>query len=106
MIGCIFSSGNNLSSKKTNIQFMRKQFIFILAICLPGITNNYSCSKEKTGSCTLSCGGYGTGQPFTSTTYPFKTIEECEEMGRSRSDCKASYCPPTGNSNDCYQVYP
>jgi len=79
---------------------------FALFFCLICVLFNGACSKQRTGSCTLSCGGYGTGQPFSSTTYPFKTVEECEELGRSRSDCKASYCPPTGNSNDCYQVYP
>jgi hypothetical protein len=86
---------------------MKKQLLFKLTIGLACFLFISNCSKQKTGACTLSCGGFGTGDPFVSTTYPFKTEQECKEMGQNRGgSCKASYCPPTGNSNDCYQVYP
>jgi hypothetical protein len=85
---------------------MKKLFLFILAFSLPCLLFYSACSKQKTGACTLSCGGFVTSQPFVLTTYPFKTEQECRELGQSRSSCKASFCPATSNSNDCYQVYP
>ncbi|MCW5912557.1 MAG: hypothetical protein KIT62_15925 [Cyclobacteriaceae bacterium] len=71
----------------------------------------FSCDKEETGTCTVSCGGFGTGQPLFWKSYPFKTESACKKLGEdedksSGNACKASYCPPTGNSNDCFQVYP
>jgi hypothetical protein len=85
---------------------MKRFFIlsFTVLVCL-------ACSNEEKGACTISCGGSGTGQPLFWKNYPFKTESECKKMGEdqdksSGNACKASYCPPTGNSNDCFQVYP
>lgn len=74
----------------------------IILISLP------SCSKiNNKGACTITSGGFGTGQPFVMTTYPFTSESECRQMGEDRGrGYRASYCPPTGNSDDCYQVYP
>lgn len=69
----------------------------------------YACSSDGLGgNCSISCGGAGTGQPFVQTNTAFVSEEECEQLGRDKNNasCKASFCPPTGNSNDCYQVYP
>lgn len=85
---------------------MLKHFQYILFFFL---AIGFSCSKDggERGACTISCGGSGTGQPFVWTNHPFKTERECREMGEEKGGgCKASYCPPTGDSNDCYQVYP
>jgi hypothetical protein len=90
---------------------MNKFFLFtkrVICIGLIFFLFNPLCSKKnERGSCTLTTGGIGTGQPFVMTTYPFKTEQECRQMGEDRGQSyRASYCPPTGNSNDCYQVYP
>ncbi len=66
-----------------------------------------SCSDNEAGNCSISCGGAGTGQPFVQTNQAFVTEDECRKLGEEKSGgCKASFCPPTGNSSDCYQVYP
>ena len=79
-----------------------KDCLYILA----GFLTLSACGDEP-GACTISCGGSGTGQPFFWENIPFKTEKECKAIGQDRgSGCKASYYPPTGNSNDCYQVYP
>lgn len=86
---------------------MGKRFLPLLAICVACFLIATACRKQKAGACTLSCGGFGTGDPFVMTNYAFITEEECKAMGQDRGrSCTASYCPPTGNSNDCYQVYP
>ena len=74
-----------------------------LGICLV-----ISCGGDQEGgNCSISCGGFGTGQPFVQTNHPFVTEDDCRNMGMAKSaDCKTSYCPPTGNSDDCFQVYP
>ncbi len=87
---------------------MKKIILFIVPIILLSLAIVVSCSKgEETGACTISCGGVGTGKPFFWKNHPFKTQEECREMGEERGKgCKASYCPPTGNDDDCFQVWP
>lgn len=73
--------------------------VLILALALPfGF-----CAKEETGNCKLSCDN-GFGQLFTSKTFHNKTVMECAKLGESE-ECKATYCPPTGNVNDCYTVH-
>ncbi|MDH3246593.1 MAG: hypothetical protein OEM26_18375 [Saprospiraceae bacterium] len=63
--------------------------------------------SSSSGNCSISCGGFGTGQPFVQTNHPFVSEAECIQLGMERSGgCKASYCPPTGDPDDCYQVYP
>ena len=69
----------------------------------------FSCSSDNEGgNCSISCGGIGTSQPFVQTNTPFVTEAKCVELGKEKegSACKASYCPPTGDPDDCYQVYP
>lgn len=62
---------------------------------------------EERGTCSISCGGSGTGQPFVQVNHFFKTEKECISLGEERGGgCKASYCPPTGDPDDCRQVYP
>jgi hypothetical protein len=78
----------------------------LTAFLLAALAGGFSCDGEEAGTCSQSCGGYGTGQPFALITTPFKTKEDCIKMGQARTDCKTSFCPPTGNSNDCYQVWP
>ncbi len=67
-----------------------------------------SCGGEEGGNCSISCGGFGTGQPFVQTNQAFVSQEECKKLGMAKNDksCKASFCPPTGDPNDCFQVYP
>ncbi len=70
---------------------------------------SFSCSSEEEGgNCSISCGGFRTSQPFVLTNHPFVSESECIKIAKEKdgSACKASYCPPTGNSDDCYQVYP
>ena len=68
---------------------------------------NVSCEDNEGGTCSISCGGAGTGQPFVQTNTPFVTEKKCKEMGMNKGGgCKTSYCPPTGDPDDCYQVYP
>ena len=69
---------------------------------------NFSCGKEsELGGCTVSSGGFGTGQPFRWTNHSFINEEDCRQLGEDcGKPCKASYCPPTGDDNDCYQVWP
>ncbi|MEM7381638.1 MAG: hypothetical protein AAF361_10640 [Bacteroidota bacterium] len=69
----------------------------------------YSCSSdEEGGNCSISCGGVGTGQPFVQTNKAFVSEAECVKLGEEKesASCKASFCPPTGDPDDCYQVYP
>ncbi len=66
-----------------------------------------SCKDKEGGNCSISCGGAGTGQPFVQTNNAFVSESECRQMGMAKGkSCKTSFCPPTGNSNDCFQVYP
>ena len=65
-----------------------------------------SCGGGERGACTVSDGGSGTGQPFFWKNYLFQTEEECRQLGEERGSGKASFCPPTGDDDDCYQVYP
>ena len=68
-----------------------------------------SCSSDgEGGNCSISCGGFRTSQPFVQTNHPFVSESRCVEIAKEKqgSACKASYCPPTGNPDDCYQVYP
>ena len=82
------------------------QHLGLALLCLT-VTACGSVSDSDSGGCTVSCGGFGTGDPFTSTQYMFISESECREEGERRSgSCRASYCPPTGNESDCYQVYP
>ena len=87
---------------------MRARTLLLTIICIITLCFMSSCGKGgETGACTLSCGGAGTGQPFFWQNIPFVSESECQKRGEERGGgCKASYCPPTGNSNDCYQVYP
>ncbi|WP_299553083.1 hypothetical protein [Seonamhaeicola sp.] len=69
----------------------------------------FACSADNAGgNCSISCGGFGTSQPFVQTNHPFVSESECIKIAKEKagSACKASYCPPTGDSDDCYQVYP
>ncbi len=69
----------------------------------------FSCSSdEQGGNCSISCGGIGTSQPFVLTNHPFVSESECVKIAEEKqgSACKASYCPPTGDPDDCYEVYP
>ncbi len=69
----------------------------------------YACSSDdELGSCSISCGGFRTGQPFSFTNHAFVSESRCVELAEEREGgaCKASYCPPTGNDEDCYEVYP
>ena len=81
---------------------VKKVFV---AVLLAIIMLYSSCGDDEAGACTISCGGAGTGQPFVWTNYPNKTESDCKKLGEDKK-CKASYGPPTGNSNDCFQVYP
>ena len=67
-----------------------------------------SCGKEsELGGCSVSCGGFRTGQPFVQTNHRFISEADCITKGEEAGpNCKASYCPPTGDSDDCYQVWP
>ncbi|WP_422082703.1 hypothetical protein [Ulvibacterium sp.] len=68
-----------------------------------------SCSSDgEGGNCSISCGGFGTGQPFVQTNKAFVSESECVQLGKDKDDasCKTSFCPPTGDPYDCYQVYP
>lgn len=80
--------------------------IFIIATL--GLCFSLSCGKEsQLGGCSVSCGGFRTGQPFRQTNYRFINEADCKQKGMEASGgCKASYCPPTGDSDDCYQVWP
>ncbi|MEX0288461.1 MAG: hypothetical protein AB3N14_05075 [Flavobacteriaceae bacterium] len=86
-----------------------KSFFRLLAVTLVVLMANFSCSSdEEGGNCSISCGGFGTSQPFVQTNHPFVTEAKCIEIAREKqgSACKASYCPPTGDPDDCYRVYP
>ncbi len=77
-------------------------FVLLFAILL-------GCSSDgEGGNCSISCGGFGTSQPFVQTNHPFVSESECVQiaMEKEGSACEASYCPPTGDPDDCYQVYP
>jgi hypothetical protein len=80
-------------------------FVFFCVVCIFSLM---SCDGgSELGGCSVSCGGLGTGQPFRQTNYMFINEADCRKKGEESSGgCKASYCPPTGNSDDCYQVYP
>ena len=76
---------------------------FVLGICLMTACGENS----ELGGCSVSCGGFGTGQPFVQTNYAFINEADCRAKGEERGGgCIASFCPPTGDSNDCRQVYP
>ncbi len=83
---------------------MKPLLLFVLALVL-----FFSCSSEdELGSCSISCGGFRTSQPFSFTNHAFVSESRCVELAEERegSACKASYCPPTGNDEDCYEVFP
>ncbi len=88
-----------------------KQLILLSSVILIGfslILISCSSSDGEGGNCSISCGGAGTGQPFVQTNKAFVSESECVKLGKEKNDgsCKASFCPPTGDSDDCYQVYP
>ena len=88
-----------------------KPLIQLSSIILIGaslISISCNSSDGEGGNCSISCGGAGTGQPFVQTNIAFVSESECAQLGMEKNDasCKASFCPPTGNSNDCFQVYP
>lgn len=86
-----------------------KLSILYLCIALFGIVLLLSCSSEGGGgNCSVSCGGFGTGQPFVQTNHPGVSESKCVQIGKDKNDgsCKASFCPPTGDPDDCYRVYP
>ncbi|MEQ8423144.1 MAG: hypothetical protein RIA63_00440 [Cyclobacteriaceae bacterium] len=86
---------------------MSKINAFLVALTLISLMWLSACGDKDAGNCSISCGGAGTGQQFVQTNHPFVSEGECRKMGEDRGKgCKTSFCPPTGNSNDCYQVYP
>lgn len=87
---------------------MKNQLLLVISLFIISMCMLTSCGKGgELGGCSVSCGGSGTGQPFVQTNYRFINEADCRTKGEERGGgCKASYCPPTGNSDDCYQVYP
>ena len=85
-----------------------KPFVLLFSITLFLLFTSCSSGDEGAGNCSISCGGFGTGQPFTLTNHPFVSESKCIELAKERNApaCKAGYCPPTGDPDDCYEVYP
>ncbi|MDN5213295.1 hypothetical protein QQ020_14595 [Fulvivirgaceae bacterium BMA12] len=88
---------------------MKKLTIALLSLAWPCLLFIASCASDEGGggNCSISCGGFGTGQPFVQTNHPGTTESDCMKMGEEKGrSCKTSFCPPTGDPDDCYQVYP
>jgi len=66
-----------------------------------------SCGDSELGGCTIDCGVVGV-TTITSTFYRGLSESECIEKAQAKGgpNCKANFCPPTGNANDCYRVFP
>ncbi len=85
---------------------MKRSATYLIFLCSLWFLLIMSCGdSSEMGGCSVACGGLGSGRPFSQTNYKFINEQECKDKGEAKG-CKASYCPPTGNSDDCYQVYP